>query len=313
MSNVTRLVRPVRFTPDMLVSWSAANEHADWVAGTYADGDRVEHAVVATKGYMKGLLEERSWESLAAGNTAVPGTDPTKWLDLGYSNRTRMFDTKVSSQSEDTGFLNVELAVGELVTSVAFLNVLGVSIQLRVLDDITEIYNETVDLLDDAVTDWFEYFTAEVEQTTKAFFDGIPCYPSSRLIVAVNPGSGAMSPSAVGHMVFGRSFVIGYSPELGASSGTQDFSKKETDEFGETEFVERPYADENSLVLRVPKPRINAVARLLREVRGPCLLLGSDDTAYSEVLVSFGWIREHRMVVAYHESAMLDIDFGGLT
>ena len=59
-------------TTDGGVTWTTRQE-ADWIAGSYAIDDVFYHL-----GHI--------WKSLAATNTAEPGTDPAKWEDQGFWN-----------------------------------------------------------------------------------------------------------------------------------------------------------------------------------------------------------------------------------
>lgn len=57
-------------TADGGVTWTTRQED-DWIAGSYAANDIFYHL-----GHI--------WKSLVSTNTAEPGTDPTKWEDLGF-------------------------------------------------------------------------------------------------------------------------------------------------------------------------------------------------------------------------------------
>jgi len=76
-----KLIRPTALTDAMLTSSTAPeNDYPVWAAATvYAVGARV----ILTSTH-------RKYEALAASTGVNPATDPTKWLDLGPTNRWAM-------------------------------------------------------------------------------------------------------------------------------------------------------------------------------------------------------------------------------
>ena len=310
MSGYTRIVEPVKFVPSMMTSTTAVDPEPTWAAGTYAKGAVVLRQVLATKGHMRGLPQLRRFESLADGNTATPGEDVTKWLDVGPANTVAMFDDKISTRTTAAGALAVVLAPGRIVTTVALFGLAGSAVTVTIKDGAAVTYTETRSLVAENIANWFEYFTAPFEQAGRAMFDNLPCYASSTLEVSI-ASTGA---AGVGHVSFGQSFEIGSCPSTGAAVGTDDFSAKETDEYGDTEFVERPYAKWQTLTLKVDKGQVNAVTRVLDRLRAtPTVLIASDDPEYAEVLINFGWVGSHQMVLSQPMFSLLDVEFKGLS
>ena len=98
-----KLIRPTTLTDAMLTSSTAPeNDYAVWSSGTaYAVGARV----ILTSTH-------RKYEALAASTGVSPASDPTKWLDLGPTNRWAMFDARVGTATTRTSTLQVVLAPG---------------------------------------------------------------------------------------------------------------------------------------------------------------------------------------------------------
>ena len=96
-----KLLRPVTITDAMLTSSTVPeNDHPAWSAGTaYVTGNRV---ILAST--------HRRYEALAASTGVNPATDPTKWLDLGPTNRWAMFDARVGTASTRAASLQAVLA-----------------------------------------------------------------------------------------------------------------------------------------------------------------------------------------------------------
>lgn len=107
-----KLIRPIEITDAMLSSSTVAeNDHPAWNAGTaYVTGNRV---ILAST--------HRRYEALAASTGVNPASDPTKWLDLGPTNRWAMFDARVGTASTRTASLQAVLAPGA-VDAVALID-----------------------------------------------------------------------------------------------------------------------------------------------------------------------------------------------
>lgn len=294
------VLKPVPFTPAMLISSNAVETVPTWTAGTYASG--------VTRLWPDSAGFPRVWESLVGSNTAEPGTDATKWTILKASNPYAMFDDRVASQTTRAGDIIVTVAPQSILTTVALLNVVGNTVTLEVLEGATVIYSQTVDLRRNTVFDWYTYFVAPFEHVTRAVFYNVPAYYSSRLRITVTGAT-----TAVGHMIFGPLMELGH-VKYGAGSGIIDYSVKRKDEtFGDAVFVERDFADENTFSVSVSKARSNVVKNTLRQLRAtPCLWIGSDDPEYAESLITYGWYRTHTLVAQYFDESLLDIEIEGL-
>lgn len=296
-----RVVKPVVFTPAMLVS-STAVDVAAWAAGTYALDAVVTHNHPTT-----GL--PRNWKSLVAANATVPGVDPTKWQNIGPTNKTAMFDDRVSSQTTQAGSdLVVVYQPNAICTVLGLLNLKGSTVTVEVLEGAEVTYTKTTNLALENIYSWLDYFTADFEPLTKTIFDGVPVYYSSTVRITVTGAE-----TAIGHCIVGQAKTLG-AVKYGATSSILDYSLKETDEeFGGTVFVERDFADEASFPVRVPKAKLNGVKHLLRSLRAtPSLWVGSEEVEYAEMFIVFGWYRSHTIVAEYFDESALDIEIEGL-
>jgi hypothetical protein len=75
------------------------------------------------------------YESLQASNTGhTPRSSPTWWLDHGATNKWRMFDSSVTSQSQNAETIEVTVAPGGVANGVALLNVSAGSARFRMRD-----------------------------------------------------------------------------------------------------------------------------------------------------------------------------------
>lgn len=301
-----------KFQPSQIVSTTATNPDALWTAGSYAVGARVTHQISMDKGFMKGLAVLRVFESQLAANTAKPGTDAAKWLDIGPANTVAMFDGQVSTSTTQAGTLTVKWAPGYTATVVALFGMVGQSITLTARDNLGEVmFAETRDLVAEEILDWFDYFHAPFDQLSRVVFFGVPVYTNSTLEVSITPRDGV---AGIGQICVAMPRDVGSPPLSGASVGIDDYSVKETDEYGDTTFVERPSSKHQNLTVLTEKERLGNVFRLLDKLRAtPCLLLATSDPDYAEAFVNYGWIGTSSVVAQHTTHSLLNIEFKGLT
>jgi hypothetical protein len=300
------VVKPISFTESMLISSTAVEPYLAWVSGTsYAKDVIVHHADPVTG-------DVREWQSLVNSNTVQPSyTAKSSWLDIGPSNRFAMFDNMISTQTNASSPMVVVFEPGDVISSLALINLVGASVRVEMLQGSTVVYDKTLNLQGSIIADWWDYYFLQDEQVNQALFSDLPLYYAPRIRITLT-GLGAAN-VAIGHAVFGTRQEIG-SLEMGATSGIIDYSRKDTDEFGQTSFVRRTFADEFSGQVLVENGQLNRLKRLLRDLRAtPCLWIGIDDTKYTETLVVYGWYRQHRIAINYPENSLLDLEIEGLT
>lgn len=160
---------------------------------------------------------------------------------------------------------------------------------------------------DSGVTSWYDYFTEEIAYKTEAVLTGLPLYANPTISVTISAADGVVS---CGTMVVGQSRELG-GAVYGAKGGIQDYSRKETDDFGNYTLVERSYAKRNTFRVVCENNAVDAIFNLLAEVRAtPVVWLGTDDYALTW---SYGWARDWAVEIAYPTKSFLTIEIEGLT
>jgi len=255
-----------------------------WVAGTLTLGTR--RIVLAT---------HKLYEVVVASTTDDPVTGAAKavptWIEVGYTNRFRMFDQVVGTVStEATAPLVVEVTPNRIATSVAAFNMTGVSEVTIVMDDPTdgEVYNKTVNLQDNSqVVDWYQYFFAPIVTRSEFIVLDLPSYSSATTTVTFD-GDSVVS---VGTMVMGPQLVLGVAC-YGTSLQLLDFSRKERDDFGNFVIVPRRTAKLVDFDIRIDKGRIGYVLRNLSALSTtPCVWVGTDST--DDDTIVYGYYRNY--------------------
>lgn len=215
------LVNPISINDARLSASSIAEPDTGetvWTAGSYSTGDEV----IST-------ATHRVYRSAIDNNTANPETDDgTKWVDIRATNRWRMFDKTIGSQSTGDA-VTIVLEPGILFNSIAGLNITGAeSINVKIIDENDgEVYNKDIVMVDNgAVSDYYQYFFEPLIAINEfALFD-LPPYPNAVVEITMT-GTGI----GVGEIITGRQVVIGVT-QYGTSWKPSQFGLRERDDFG---------------------------------------------------------------------------------
>jgi hypothetical protein len=294
-----KVIKPRTYTPSMLVSTTATESASAWASGTtYAKDAEVHHA---------GFI----YLSLQAANTGnTPATSPTWWVRTGPDNRSAMFDGQVSTATtQGTGPLTVVLDPG-YCGAVGMVGLAGTSVDVTVTKGAAGpvVYEKSVSLDSSLVFDWYDYFFADFDLTGEVVLTDLPPYNDARLEVSIN-GTNVQ----VGAIVFGTLFDLG-DAEHGATAGITDYSRKDTDEFGTTTFLQRAYAKRMSARMLIPNVQLRKVQRILGDLRAtPSVWIGADDVSTFSPLVVFGWYRDFSIDIQYATHSYVSLEVEGLT
>lgn len=297
-----RLIRPQSVTDATLTSSSVTEaDYPVWNAATaYILGDRV----IRTTGVHK------IFERIIAGTTATPPeNDPTNWLDIGATNRWKMFDAVVGSQTTKSDSIVVTITPWMVVNAVALLNVVAQTVRVKMTDTIDGVvYDSTVEMLDNSlVTDWWHYFFEPIVRRQDVVFLDLPSYGTASIEITItNTGDTA----ACGVAVLGVAQTIG-DTMMGASVGIRDYSRKEQDAFGNFIIVPRTFSKRANFQLKVQRNKTDGLQKLLAELRTtPVVYIGSDSF---ESTIVYGYYRDFDIVISSIPLSDCNIEIEGLT
>lgn len=276
-----------------------AETYAEYNAGTtYA----LNHIVIST-------TTDHAYQSMQAANTGHALTDPAWWLDLGPTNRFKMFDQSNTSQTINGGSIDVTVQVDGRANSVSLLNIVGTTLQ--VIISTTEdgvIYSETVNLVSSGgVTNWWEYFFLPVTRYGDWTFDDLPSNNNPIIRVILTEAGGV---AKMGSLVTGLSRNIGQ-VIYPSSIGIQDYSRKETDEFGNYTIVQRDFAKRASLKVAVQENNIDALTTILADLRAtPVVFIGVEQYRATWI---YGFYKDWSWQLAGPNESYLNLELEGLT
>ena len=285
--SVPKILVPLTITDDMLVSSSVPEPDAGetaWVSGgTYVGGDIRIRATTHRK-YMA--------QTNHTGITTPPENDPTRWLDVGATNRWAMFDPRRTTQTTAATSITVVLKPG-FFNALAFYLTQGATLQVSVLDAPlgTEIYADTRSL-DGPYIDEYDWCWGPFREQTKQVFSNILPYPEATLTITVSASAG--TPVAVGMAAIGdlRPLFLGEwgGTQYGAKAEPTSNSYIKTDTFGDTTIIKRASATDMRLSVVFPKDDADYALSCLQEVLDtPAAIIATEASGYSGLNI-FGLI-----------------------
>lgn len=260
-ASTLRLLQPVDISGAALASSNVPEtDYAGWFAGvTYALGARVIKTAT-----------HRIYESAAAGNV---GNDPAGtsglWIDIGPTNRWAMFDQALGSATAAPGAISVTLVPGQAVNAVALLDVIATSVRVQ-----AGAYDRT---------------QAPSAAPGMVTFLDMPDTTGPVTVTITGPGT-----VSVGTLLIGALVGLGVT-EASPTAGITDFSRKETDGFGETTLVERAWAKRMNVRGLIRTDALDVVAGRIAAVRArPSLWIGDDSL---ESVTVYGFFKDFSIEV----------------
>ena len=276
-----------------------ADTYAEYDAGTTYAVDDIVISLTTNKAY-QALVDGESGNSLS--NTA-------KWLDLGPTNRYKMFDNSNTSQTLNGADVDVEFDVTGRVNAVSVLNMVAATVQLIMSTDADgEIYNETINLVSSAnVTDWWEYFFLPVTRYGDWTFTDLPTNNNPTIQVIVSDPDGI---AKVGTVAAGLSINIG-DVIYPSSIGIQDYSRKEADEFGYFTIIQRSFAKRASFKISAVEANVDGVTTALADIRAtPVVFVGVEQYRATWI---YGFYKDWSYQFAGPNEAYINLEIEGLT
>ena len=300
-----RVVPPVTITDDILLDSNVPeDDYAEWDSeATYARGDK--RIVVETNVH-------KIFESLQADNTNHNPLDddqenPEWWLDLGPTNRWKMFDLLRNTKTVAASPLIVELAPGIRVDSIALLGLAADSVTVSVVNDGDVVYTKTTHLLNRETLTWSDYFFGEFDSIQGFLLTDIPRFSENTITITIVRDGGDVS---CGGVVIGSNVYLGKVLH-NAESDAENFSRVERDEFGNAHLLQRRSIPKSNQTVIVDKGRVNRIMRARTELNAvPAVWSGLDDETdgYFAPLFILGIYRRFLISLANPNHAVLTLE-----
>jgi len=214
----------------------AENDYGAWDAGT---------AYVADD-YVISTTSHSVYVCIAPTTGDDPDADAgnTYWLRVGATNRWKAFDQLISDPAVGVASGTITYTLGALgvpANAVTCFGLAGTSISLVVTDAVDgEVYSETVSLIDTSlINDAFAYCFEPSRVKTEAVFADIPPYAQAEFAIVLAASAGNVP--QLGQIAIGQEYILGVT-NFGTNVSIEDYSIKDTDDWGNHIIVERPFA-----------------------------------------------------------------------
>lgn len=285
MSAQLSIMRPATMVDAVLTSSTApeADYAAYNAATTYALGARC----IST-------TTHRVYESLVAGNI---NRDPTLisnrigatpyWLNVSATNRWKMFDDQVASQTSIASPLTVVLQPGAINAIGALgLDADAIAVTVKDAPGGSVIYSYSGSLEGSAPQDYYEYFFSAFAPLTDFVLRGIDAYVQMEVTVTLTKVSGNV---LCGMLQVGDLVPLGMT-QYGAKAKPKTYSYIKVNDYGENTIIRRKKAKDLTATAWLKLSEANIVLDTLGAMLDvPCLVICSDSAEYSG-LRSFGLV-----------------------
>lgn len=266
-------------------------------------------------------LVHKCYQSLVSGNVGNSVYDTTKWLDIGWTNRWKMFDftnpsdqtvsdgiTTVYDPALDTTLIHVQCQVsGDSIDTLALLNITTDSVQVRVHNDANGLIYDQTKAVSRLGPKPDGYFFTQNQRNPDVLFTGLNAQIGDVIEVKLQATAGLTS--TCGALIAGKSYTIG-ATQFGAKVGITDYSTKSQNIFGDYTITRRPFRKTGEFQIMLPNSKIDEVQMTLAQNRAfPILYIGSDNYTATSIL---GFYNDFDITIPYPEDSLCTIKVEGL-
>lgn len=267
-----------------------------------AGGGSGTHTAVATR--------HDIYESLVGSNlNNPPASNPSKWARVDSTNRWRMFDSSVSSQTSRVTQIEVEIIAPSIIDAVALLNINAASVRVRQTDPSDGVvYDKTISgVAPLGASDFYAYCFDPVVRRTEMLFTDLKPYATSTLKITLTDTGNTV---LCGACVPGKVLDIG-GTSFGMTMGVDDYSIKQQDSWGNYTIQERTYRRWVSGEVWVDNDKVDGLINVLAGYRAtPVVYIGDESFGASATM---GFYERFSTLVRHPTQSLLAIEIKGLT
>jgi hypothetical protein len=275
-----------------------------WSSATaYTTGQRVFYQA-------PGSMYPMDYEALRNNTNVPPGSSALDWLAIGASNRYALFDERIGNSTVAPSMTALDMTVrpGQVVNGIAFFDLVGTSVRVRIIDPVEgTVYDRTVPLVDNTnITSWAAWAFEPIATLSDVTLTGLPNYGSADIRIEVEPQNGM---AAIGEAVIGLQRTLG-AANFGTSFSIQSYSRKERDQFGNVSVVARRSTKLVDIDVTYDTRTGAALQRALQEIESvPTVFIG--EGTFAETVV-YGFYRQWRAVIDTPTISSATIEIEGL-
>lgn len=279
------ILLPIEVTDSMLLAGTtipvvdASMGEVSWAVGTaYSIGQRVNYG-------------DSRWEAVMASTGVTPGSDATKWLRVGPTNRMAPFDNELNTKAKALGSITYVINPG-FFTGVALWGLQGDHLLVQILDEpggaVVEEFDE--DLYEQALG-LYELLFMPLRQRTQVAIPNLPLYADGEVRITISSSGGGEV--AVGLISVGSwDTLLGSSEfggvQYGATAEVKTYSYIKRGEDGSVTRLRRGNSTNVECEVVIDAEQANHAIDLLFRVQGiPVFFIASNMPRY-DYLSGFG-------------------------
>lgn len=303
-----RVVTPITINDSLLTSSTIAEPDTGeivWIAGTYNLGDR--RINTTTHRVYEVVADPSTTDDPVGANQGINANPPT-WVDVAPTNKYAMFDLINSTQSLEDTSLIVEIDTNVVTNSIAGFSIDGAStINVTMTDPVDSVvFNRDIDMTDNSdIGSWWDYFFSPIIRASSFIVLDMPPYPNATIKITVTGTT-----IAFGNLIVGNQITLGIS-NYGTSLQLLDFSRKETDTFGNTVVTPGRTSKLVNFDVTIPRSRVGYVFNQLTKLTGfPSVWVGTNEE--DDATLVFGYYRDYQNNISSTEITDATITVEGL-
>jgi len=285
-------------------------------ADTFTISERPGGAELAASGTQSGVhtmtaTRHDIYEVVSAvGIGEHPVVFPAKWVRVGATNKWKMLDSSTSSQTTNPDSIDYTFRTIGRADAVALMGVKAATAQVIVTDTIDgEVYNKTTSgIQTDGIVTPSAWFFDPIEFKQEMDFTDIPTAFSSTdiQVILTNTGNTVLCSNCI----LGKLYSPGHT-QVGINLGIEDFSIKNTDDFGNFQLSERGFSRQMDLTVLMQNTQIGKLHDLLSDYRATAAIyIGMSE--YGSTMV-FGYYERFNTLIRYPTYSILTLELRGLT
>lgn len=301
MASFTTLV-PIEVTDAVLVSSTVPeDEHPAWVAGTYAQFDRVIHGHVIYE------------DGLGGVSNTPPSEEANRWNPVNPTNRWRIFDQNQLALTSQPTAARYIFKPGRAIQGLIAIeqeDVITMRVRLVDGDDLetgTVVYDRSTSTVPMPISNsYYHWFAGPLVQLSPTEIQsGFPSLANGTLIVDFEGGANMK----FGPILFGDVREWGIGVKTGGAITPTDYSLNEPDAFGRIKYVPRGYSSGGTFELVLENRELDDMYRYFMQMRRkPAALIPSDRWTSTIFYGRFSF----SVVIAYPEYSETSLTIKGL-
>lgn len=303
------VITPIDINNTVMTSSSIVEPDAGeaaWLVGTtYALGDTVYKS--DTHIMYESLINSNIGNDPANEVQNDVDNPPTKWLEVGRTNRWQMFNLYRNNQSVATSPLVVVLTPGTRINALGAFGLEAETIEISISVGVDVVYTYEADLNTREVLDYYDYCYEPFSNKPSMVVFDLPPITDAVITITLSSDTGTVK---CGSLAVGNYTNIG-DVQYGAQSDVLNFSRIDRAFDGTALLKQRRSIPKTIQRVFTDKSRTNKVRNLRTELNAvPAVWAGIDQTddQYFEPLLVLGIYKRFTMNLDHPEALILEVE-----